>query len=293
MKISKAVITAAGRNQRTLPLQTLVDRDGVQKSVLAIIVEEVLRAGIEEICVVVCPGDEAAYAAAAGEHAAAPDVRPAARAARLRPRRLLRPRLRRRRAVPAPGRRPPLRQPRSQRAAPSSWSRWPQARPAPSPPCRPRARASCPTTAPSAASACRAARTSTRSRPSSRSPRPPRPSSSSIVPGLRAGHYLCFFGMHVLTPAVMEILAARRRRAAGRAGGSRSRAPLAELAAPRALPRPRTARAAATTSACRYGLLTAQLALALAGNDRDEVLAQLRRTARPARARHAVTIAEP
>ena len=27
-----------------------------------------------------------------------------------------------------------------------------------------------------------------------------------IVPGLRAGHYLCFFGMHVLTPTVMDIL---------------------------------------------------------------------------------------
>src|SRR5439155_9904910 len=27
-----------------------------------------------------------------------------------------------------------------------------------------------------------------------------------IVPGLRAGHYLCFFGMHVLTPAVMDLL---------------------------------------------------------------------------------------
>src|SRR5438105_15296070 len=27
-----------------------------------------------------------------------------------------------------------------------------------------------------------------------------------IVPGLRAGHYLCFFGMHVLTPTVMELL---------------------------------------------------------------------------------------
>ena len=35
MKITKAVITAAGPNQRSLPLQTLVDRDGVQKSVLA------------------------------------------------------------------------------------------------------------------------------------------------------------------------------------------------------------------------------------------------------------------
>jgi len=27
-----------------------------------------------------------------------------------------------------------------------------------------------------------------------------------IVPGLRAGHYLCFFGMHVLTPTVFELL---------------------------------------------------------------------------------------
>ena len=26
------------------------------------------------------------------------------------------------------------------------------------------------------------------------------------MPGLRAGHYLCFFGMHVLTPTVMAIL---------------------------------------------------------------------------------------
>ena len=28
-----------------------------------------------------------------------------------------------------------------------------------------------------------------------------------LVPGLRAGHYLCFFGIHVLTPAVMAVLA--------------------------------------------------------------------------------------
>jgi len=33
-----------------------------------------------------------------------------------------------------------------------------------------------------------------------------------IVPGLRAGHYLCFFGMHILTPLVMTTLAALIRR---------------------------------------------------------------------------------
>src|SRR5208283_3070447 len=27
-----------------------------------------------------------------------------------------------------------------------------------------------------------------------------------VVPGLRAGHYLCLFGMHVLTPQAMELL---------------------------------------------------------------------------------------
>ena len=58
MEITKAVITAAGRGQRTLPLQTLIDSDGVEKSVLGILIDEVLRAGVEEICIVVHPGDE-------------------------------------------------------------------------------------------------------------------------------------------------------------------------------------------------------------------------------------------
>src|SRR4051812_11861224 len=69
MDIKKAVITAAGKSQRTLPLQNLVDRDGVNKTALAIIIEEVLRAGIDQIGVVIAPGDEAAFRAAAGPHA--------------------------------------------------------------------------------------------------------------------------------------------------------------------------------------------------------------------------------
>src|SRR5262249_9680278 len=59
----------AGPNQRSLPLQTLVDRDGVEKPVLRIILEEALRAGVEEICIVVSPGDEVTYARVAGDHA--------------------------------------------------------------------------------------------------------------------------------------------------------------------------------------------------------------------------------
>lgn len=69
MEISKAVITAAGPDQRTLPLQSVIDRDGQQKTALQIIIEEVLEAGIGDIGVVIHPGDEQAYLAAAGAHA--------------------------------------------------------------------------------------------------------------------------------------------------------------------------------------------------------------------------------
>ncbi len=68
MRIRKAVITAAGRNQRALPLQTIIDRDGNEKSVLCVLIEQALSAHIEEICVVVWPGDEDVYAQAAGNH---------------------------------------------------------------------------------------------------------------------------------------------------------------------------------------------------------------------------------
>jgi UTP--glucose-1-phosphate uridylyltransferase len=66
-KIRKAVITAAGNRQQTLPLQTLVDRDGETKSVLRIIVDEVIRAGIEEIAVIVRPHSQESYRSAAGD----------------------------------------------------------------------------------------------------------------------------------------------------------------------------------------------------------------------------------
>ena len=70
MRIRKAVITAAGGNQRALPLQTLI-QDGAEKSVLSILIEQALTANIGEICVVVWPGDETRYAQAAGNLAGA------------------------------------------------------------------------------------------------------------------------------------------------------------------------------------------------------------------------------
>ena len=55
MLIRKAVITAAARSQRALPLQTLIDSDGRVKSLICILIEQSLAAGVEEIAVVVWP----------------------------------------------------------------------------------------------------------------------------------------------------------------------------------------------------------------------------------------------
>ncbi len=71
MQILKAVITAAGRGARQYPasdtvqkaMLPLVDRDGLTKPVLQIIAEEALESGIEEVCVVSAPGDENVYRA--------------------------------------------------------------------------------------------------------------------------------------------------------------------------------------------------------------------------------------
>ena len=94
----------------------------------------------------------------------------------------------------------------------------------------------------------------------------------TAVPGLRAGHYLCFFGMHVLTSGIMQILAAHQQ-AAGDKPISLSPA-LSELAA-------REKYLAYEVLGRRYnlgekfGLLNSQLALGLAGADREEILAQI------------------
>jgi len=68
MKLKKAVITAAGPNQNQLPLQRFVDLDGQERTALQIVVEEVVAAGVEEIAIVVQPGDQSRYAEAAGEY---------------------------------------------------------------------------------------------------------------------------------------------------------------------------------------------------------------------------------
>src|SRR5213593_941465 len=66
-RVRKAVITAAGRGTRmypaTIPIQKemlpLMDRDGVTKPAIQIILEEALDSGIEDICLVVSPANRA------------------------------------------------------------------------------------------------------------------------------------------------------------------------------------------------------------------------------------------
>jgi len=103
-------------------------------------------------------------------------------------------------------------------------------------------------------------------------PTPTEAEQSLIVPGLRAGHYLCFFGMHVLTPVVMSMLGEELEHAAGHSVHLTSA--LSKLA--------RRERYLACELhghrydiGVKYGLLTAQLALALDGQDRSEVLSGL------------------
>ena len=66
MQINKALITAAGPGQSALPLQRLVDRDGVEKTALEMILGKVAKAGIEAVAIVISPGNEDAYRHAAG-----------------------------------------------------------------------------------------------------------------------------------------------------------------------------------------------------------------------------------
>ena len=69
MKIQKAVITAAARNERLYPAATtvqksmlpVIDIDGINKPIIQIIAEEALQSGIEEICIVCADGDEERY----------------------------------------------------------------------------------------------------------------------------------------------------------------------------------------------------------------------------------------
>ena len=270
MKVKKAVITAAGRDQHTLPLQRLVDRDGESKSALQIIIEEAVSAGIEEICLIVCPGDHDAYFAAAGKHANRLHIF----------------------EQPAPrgyghalwcGRKFTGAEPFLHLVSDHLYVSDAEKRCA-------RQLMDAAEAERCSVSAVQATRETVLSQYGAiggqriahsqhlyeiedvlEKPTPTEAEQKLIVPGLRAGHYLCFFGMHVLTPVVMEILEENVSKAG--TGSVQLSPALARLAA-REKFLALEVQGTRYNIGVKYGLLTAQLALALSGSDRDEVLVQ-------------------
>lgn len=270
MKIRRAVITAAARNQRAIPLQMMFDRDGRQKPVINIIIEETLSAGVEDIGIVVCPEDEAAYRGAAGEHTGRlsffHQCEPlgyghAVYCAR-----------------EFVGDEPFLHLISDHvyvSSGPTGCARQlvevAEAR-------------SCSVSGVQATrenllpyfgavGGRRVAGTKDLYQVEQvvEKPTPTEAEQNLAVPGLRAGHYLCFFGMHVLTPTVMEIL--ERHVEATGAGGSVLLSPVLDELARREQYLALEAQGRRYPVDVRYGLLYAQLAMALSGRDREEVLA--------------------
>ena len=68
MKIHKAVITAAGPDQRHLPLQTIVSTSGETKPAIQLLLDEIFAAGIRNAALIVAPGQTDAFRAAVGPH---------------------------------------------------------------------------------------------------------------------------------------------------------------------------------------------------------------------------------
>jgi UTP--glucose-1-phosphate uridylyltransferase len=94
------------------------------------------------------------------------------------------------------------------------------------------------------------------------------------VPGLRAGHYLCFFGMHVLTPTVFGLLDDLVKRDVREGGSIQLTTALNALAARERYLALET-RGTRHNLGVKYGVVEAQIALALAGVDRERMLAGL------------------
>jgi UTP--glucose-1-phosphate uridylyltransferase len=272
MTIKKAVITSAGRAQQRVPLQAFVDRDGRQKSALAILIEEAMSGGVEEICVVIAPGDREAYLEAAGDHGGrlvfVEQSSPRGYGHALYC------------AKGFTGGEAFLHLVSDHLPISTNPKRCAQQL------VEAAGAANC------AVSAVQPTRESMLAyfgavggtRVAQRNdlyevenvlekPTPTEAEQSLIVPGLRAGYYLTFFGMHVLTPAVMELLG-ELDGAVGKDGRVQLSPALARLAQKEKYLALQVAGRRYDMGG-KYGLLFAQLALALDGRDRDEVLAQM------------------
>ncbi len=270
MQIKKALITAAGPDQRQLAIQTLVDRDGNRKTVLEILIEEARQAGIEEIAVVIHPGDLAVYKGLVHGNRQIHFIE-------------------------------------QDKPLGYGYAVWSGASFVGNDyfmhlvgdhlyvnrsevPCAKHLadvarQNSCSVSAVTPTRENVITNYGTiggkRVHPTTdiyqidkviEKPTPTLAEQKLIIPGLRAGHYLCFFGMHVLSPTVMEILGNKVRNLDGkRIGLSEALNELASREQYLALEK----NDLRFDIGSRYGLLKAQLALALSGNDRDQVMAEL------------------
>ena len=63
----KAVITSANPDDKHLPLQTLVDSGGENRTALQILLADLFGSGLESAAIVIPPGEEKRYRDAAGE----------------------------------------------------------------------------------------------------------------------------------------------------------------------------------------------------------------------------------
>jgi UTP--glucose-1-phosphate uridylyltransferase len=271
MQIRKAVITAAGKEQRTLPMQTLFDQQGQERSVLSLVLREAVRAGINDICIVVFPGDEEAYARLLANDGARLTFIPQTEA-------------------------------RGYAHAVSCARDFVKDEPflhfvgdhiyvgseAGGSARRLVELAGVENCAVSAVQVTRenllplygtvggepvAGKPEVyRIETVLEKPTPTEAEQRLIVPGLRSGQYLCFYGMHVLTPAIFEILSEMMAKSStGRVSLSAALAVLAQREQYLAM----IQRGRRFDVGVKYGLFRAQLALALNGDDRDEVLTEL------------------
>ncbi len=272
-RIRKAVITAAGPHQERLPLQRFVDLDGSEKTALQIVVEEVLSAGVEEICLVVRNGSHEAYREAAGEHARSlvfvEQSEPRGYGEALH------------RAAKFVGDEPFVHLVSDHLYVSRQAQRCAEQL----------VRAACDEQC--AVSAVQPTRESmlqyygalggspVTGKPGYyqvesvlEKPTPTTAEQHLIVPGLRAGHYLCLFGMHVLTPAVMDLLGQMIAAARSDSGPIMLSPALAQVAQ-RERYLALELDGARYNIGVKYGMFTAQMALALNGCDREEILTRL------------------
>lgn len=271
MKIRKALITAANPRQRTLPLQTLVDRDGEPKTALHIVLAEAAAAGIEEFGVIVCPGDEANYAAACGPFQSRVRFIPQAEArgyghAILCGREFC-------------GSEPflhlvgdHLHVAQGATGCARQLLEIAAAENAPVSAVQPTHESLLTSYGTIGGKLVGGDDPLYQIEAVLEKPTPTLAEQQLIVPGLRAGYYLCFFGLHVLDAEIFTQLDAQR---AAQPAGSLGLSPALHAMAARRRYLALTISGRRYDIGSRYGLLFAQLALSLAGTDRDPVLLQL------------------